>query len=199
MSGRKNLTPSPLLLRFRLLFSRVRLDAAREILAERGGRAPHTCALGNNRRPHRRVAHVSERHRRSWNQTTVDSTNSPRLRISASPHLRVSARNSASSALSAPSVEIRPKLRIHPTAWVHSPKGANAFLTRRTRRTRRDLNSVAEETSSSKGTKKPSQALSFAFFAPSRETNLLSKFAPFGECSPQPYRLSPCVQSSSPL
>jgi hypothetical protein len=56
----------------------------------------------------------------------------------------------------------------------------NAFLTRRTRR---DLNSVAEETSSSEGTKKPSQALSFAFFAPSRETNLLSKFAPFGECT----------------
>ncbi len=64
--------------------------------------------------------------------------------------------------------------------WVHSPKGANAFLTRRTRR---DLNSVAEETSSSEGTKKPSQAFSFAFFAPSRETNLLSKFAPFGECT----------------
>jgi hypothetical protein len=30
---------------------------------------------------------------------------------------------------------------------------------------------------------KPSQAFSFAFFAPSRETNLLSKFAPFGECT----------------
>ena len=29
-----------------------------------------------------------------------------------------------------------------------------------------------------------SQAFSFAFFAPSRETNLLSKFAHFGECTP---------------
>jgi hypothetical protein len=67
-------------------------------------------------------------------------------------------------------------------AHKNSPQTANAFLTRRTRRTRRDLNSVAEETSSSEGTKKPSQALSFAFFAPSRETNLLSKFAPFGGC-----------------
>jgi hypothetical protein len=28
-----------------------------------------------------------------------------------------------------------------------------------------------------------SQAFSFAFFAPSRETNLLSKFAHFGECT----------------
>jgi hypothetical protein len=50
-------------------------------------------------------------------------------------------------------------------------------------RTQRGLHSVAEETSSSEGTEKPSQALSFAFFAPSRETNLLSKFAPFGGCT----------------
>ena len=71
----------------------------------------------------------------------------------------------------------------HGKARAHPPLAVNAFLTRRTRRTRRDLNSVAEETSSSEGTKKPSQALSFAFFAPSRETNLLSKFAPFGECT----------------
>ena len=56
--------------------------------------------------------------------------------------------------------------------------------TQRTQRTQRDLNSVAEETFSGEGTEKPSQAFSFAFFAPSRETNLLSKFAPFGECTP---------------
>ena len=66
---------------------------------------------------------------------------------------------------------------------VHSPKEANISLTRKTRRTQRGLNSVAEETFSSEGTEKPSQAFSFAFFAPSRETNLLSKFAPFGECT----------------
>ena len=53
----ENLTPSPpLLLRFRLRISRVRLDAAREILAERGGRAPHACALTNNRCVRRRVS-----------------------------------------------------------------------------------------------------------------------------------------------
>jgi hypothetical protein len=49
--------------------------------------------------------------------------------------------------------------------------------------TRRGLDSVAERTFSSEGTEKPSQAFSFAFFAPSRETNLLSKFVPLGECT----------------
>jgi hypothetical protein len=48
--------------------------------------------------------------------------------------------------------------------------------------TRRGLDSVAEQTFSSEGTEKPSQAFSFAFFAPSRETNLLSKSAPLGQC-----------------
>ena len=72
---------------------------------------------------------------------------------------------------------------------MHSPKGVNISLTRRTRRTRRTqrtqrgLNSAAEETFSSEDTEKPSQAFSFAFFAPSRETNRLSKFAPFGGCT----------------
>ena len=46
-------------LRFRLQFCRVRLDAAREILAERGGRATHRTALPINRRLRRRIAHVS--------------------------------------------------------------------------------------------------------------------------------------------
>jgi hypothetical protein len=36
------------------------------------------------------------------------------------------------------------------------------------RRTRRGLNSVVKESSSSKGEEKPSQAFSFAFFAASR-------------------------------
>jgi hypothetical protein len=53
---------------------------------------------------------------------------------------------------------------------VHLLLGANAFLTRRGR------NSVAEETSSSEGAEKPYKAFSFAFFAASREENLLSKF-----------------------
>ncbi len=51
----------PLPRRFRLPFSRVRLDAAREILAERGGRVPHASVLAGNRGPHRRIAHVSRR------------------------------------------------------------------------------------------------------------------------------------------
>ena len=85
----KTSPPFPLPLRFCLPFSRVRLDAAREMLAERGGRAPHACALISNRDPHRRIAHVSERRRRSFNRITVDP-----------PKVRVSARNSASSALS---------------------------------------------------------------------------------------------------
>jgi hypothetical protein len=40
-------------------------------------------------------------------------------------------------------------------------------------RTRRGLNSVAEETLSGEGMEKPLQAFSFAFFAASREENLL--------------------------
>jgi hypothetical protein len=54
---------------------------------------------------------------------------------------------------------------------------AQRFLTRRTQKTRRGLNSVAEENSSSEGTEKPKKVFSFAFFAASRETNLLSKSA----------------------
>jgi hypothetical protein len=81
-------------------------------------------------------------------------------------------------------------------ARVYPQFGTKAFLTRsREEREEREevLRSVAEETSSSEGTKKPSQALSFAFFAPSRETNLLSKFAPFGECTPGPGRRQTCA------
>jgi hypothetical protein len=39
--------------------------------------------------------------------------------------------------------------------------------------------------------RKAATHFSFAFFAPSRETNLLSKFAPFGECTPPGCALSP--------
>ncbi len=77
------LTPLPL--RFRLRLARATLDVAREILAERGGRAPHASALTSNRGLHRRIAHVSERRRRSSNRITADSPKKSRLRISASP------------------------------------------------------------------------------------------------------------------
>jgi hypothetical protein len=43
--------------------------------------------------------------------------------------------------------------------------------------------SHAKNANSSEGTEKPSQDFSFVFFAPSRETNLLLKFAPFGGCT----------------
>jgi hypothetical protein len=52
----------------------------------------------------------------------------------------------------------------------------------RTQKTQKSLNFLAEETSSRKSVEAHSQAFSFAFFAPSRETNLLSKFAPNCEC-----------------
>jgi hypothetical protein len=54
--------------------------------------------------------------------------------------------------------------------------------TQRTQRTQKSLNFLAEGTSSRKSVEAHSQAFSFAFFAPSRETNLLSKFAPNCEC-----------------
>jgi hypothetical protein len=44
-------------------------------------------------------------------------------------------------------------------------------------RTRSGLDSLAEETSSTESVEDPSQAFFFAFFAASREKNLLSKFA----------------------
>jgi hypothetical protein len=50
---------------------------------------------------------------------------------------------------------------------------------------------VAEETFSSEGAEDPSQAFSFAFFAASREENLLSKFVP--NCGH-----SPCARVHSP-
>jgi hypothetical protein len=58
-------------LRFRLQFCRVRLDAACEILAERGGRATHRTALPINRRPHRRIAQVSGGCIRSWGRIST--------------------------------------------------------------------------------------------------------------------------------
>jgi len=48
---RGNLTPVPSPSRFRLRFSHVRLDAAREIAAEKGGRTPQASALTNSQGP----------------------------------------------------------------------------------------------------------------------------------------------------
>jgi hypothetical protein len=58
---RENLTPVPSPPAISLAFSRARLDAAREILAERGGRSPHESALTSNRGMRRRITHMSRR------------------------------------------------------------------------------------------------------------------------------------------
>ena len=50
-------------------------------------------------------------------------------------------------------------------------------------KTQKSLNFLAEGTSSRKSVEAHSQALSFAFFAPSREENLLAKLAPNCECT----------------
>ena len=95
--------------RFRLRFARVRLDAAREILAERGGRAPHTSVLTSNRGPHRRSTHVSRRRK----AIQIESQPIPqKARVSAT--LRLCGKPLRSLARCAHSVEIRLQLRMHP-------------------------------------------------------------------------------------
>jgi len=73
--------------------------------------------------------------------------------------------------------------RIHSEGQIEIADQSHA-KPRRTRRTRRGLNSIAEESSSGESAEKPYKAFSFAFFAASREKNLLSKFASNCGCAP---------------
>ena len=66
--------------------------------------------------------------------------------------------------------------------WVHPAFGANAFLTR-SREEREDVWIPSPKNLAQTKVRKGHIVFFFAFFAASREENLLLKFAHFGECT----------------